>query len=40
VLVKLDDLATAQTYQMVMLAGCLHLIMTMPLIEMKLVNQT
>jgi hypothetical protein len=40
VLVKLDDLATAETYQMVMLTRCLRLIMTMPPIKMKLLNQT
>jgi alpha-tubulin suppressor-like RCC1 family protein len=39
-LVKFNDLATSEIYQVVMLTGCLYLIMMMPLIEMKLSNQT
>jgi hypothetical protein len=39
-LVKFNNLATAETYQVVMLTGCLDLIMMMSLIEMKLLDQT
>ncbi len=36
-LMKFNNLATTETYHVVMLTGCLHLIMMMSLIEMKLI---
>jgi len=37
---EFNNLATTESYQVMMLTGCIHLIMMMPLIEMKLLDQT